>query len=330
LQAIEHDGIKCEGRNATLVYPADSAARNPTVIAALAVDPVGVTSGAIASVVAHSKSLVGFEVADRKCGSAPSLPAGTGYIFVFEKDTDVVLVPNNVATLAKNARHIALFIPGAKFAGCLYNASSAADETAADASAAGAVPDSSPGAPVNKTKESSCFPSDAMVSLESGATIPMSSLAIGDSVAVGAGFFSPVFAFTHKDPSAVSAFITISTSSGASLRLTPGHHLYVNGDLVVASSVVVGDTLELESGAISAVSSITSGVNTGLYNPQTLEGSIIVDGVRASTYTASVDPAFAHAALTPLRALFRLFGAAPLSLSYGAETVAALLPSAVL
>jgi hypothetical protein len=46
----------------------------------------------------------------------------------------------------------------------------------------------------------------------------------------------------------------------------------------------------------------------GLYNPQTLHGDIVVDGVRASTYTEAVDPVFAHAVLAPVRAVYRWFG----------------------
>ncbi len=39
----------------------------------------------------------------------------------------------------------------------------------------------------------------------------------------------------------------------------------------------------------------------GLYNPHTLDGDIYVDGILTSTYTKSIAPDLAHAALWPLR-----------------------------
>lgn len=52
----------------------------------------------------------------------------------------------------------------------------------------------------------------------------------------------------------------------------------------------------------------------GLYNPQTTDGSIVVDGVVVSTYTEAVAPRTAHALLAPLRAMFKWAGVA---VSYG-------------
>jgi hypothetical protein len=56
---------------------------------------------------------------------------------------------------------------------------------------------------------------------------------------------------------------------------------------------------------------------TGLYNPQTLQGDVVVDNVRASTYTTAVEPAFAHAVLTPLRAAYSALGFSTASLEAG-------------
>jgi Hint module len=282
---------------------------------------------ALSRVVDNSKSLFGFEVADRVCGSAPVAPAGAGYAFINEAE-DVVLVPD-VAVLSPGFAYIVYFVPGTAFSGCLYN-TSIDTLGAASTNSSGSDAESSNAASSGSDTDSgnSCFPADATVQLETGVTVAMSSLSIGDSVSVGVGIFSRVFGFTHMDPSAVCIFLTLSTASGAAIRLTPGHFIYSNGDLVPASAVAVGDSLELSSGEVSAITSITTGFATGLFNPQTLEGSIVVDGVRASTYTTTVEPAFAHAALTPVRSFFSVFGVAPLSLPLGTDSIPALLPDA--
>ena len=38
-------------------------------------------------------------------------------------------------------------------------------------------------------------------------------------------------------------------------------------------------------------------VATGLYNPHTMTGDIVVDGIQTSTYTAAIAPTLAHLAL---------------------------------
>lgn len=154
-------------------------------------------------------------------------------------------------------------------------------------------------------KESKCFPSSALVTLSSGQRIPMRDLATGDNVAVGGGLTSTVFMHTHKDHSTGSAFVTLRTASGHVLTATAGHYIYVNGALAPASSAAVGDELTLASGAHSAVVEVGESVEDGLYNPQTLHGDIVVDGVLASTYTTAVEPALANALLAPARALYR-------------------------
>ena len=44
----------------------------------------------------------------------------------------------------------------------------------------------------------------------------------------------------------------------------------------------------------------------GLYNPHTMHGDIVVNGIRTSSYTAAINPILAHAALWPVRMLFSM------------------------
>lgn len=151
-----------------------------------------------------------------------------------------------------------------------------------------------------KSKKRECFPATATVLLMDGTKKFMYQLQIGDSVHVGNDKFSTIFAFTHRDTFTISQFVEVSLSDGRLLRLTPGHLVY-RGDsnvLMPASALQVGTPLD---GAIVSTLGLVS--LRGLYNPQTLDGSIVVDNVRVSTYTSAVSAPVAHALLAPCRAV---------------------------
>lgn len=151
--------------------------------------------------------------------------------------------------------------------------------------------------------EPSCFPAGAIVELERGDIVPIDSLAIGDSVKVGRNKFSKVFMFAHRLGAVETEFIILRTASGSTLALSGGHYIYSNSELVAATTVRVGDELSLGDGGSSAVVSVDREILSGLYNPQTLDGNIVVDGILASTYTTAMEPGFAHLGLTPFRIL---------------------------
>ncbi|PXF41276.1 Warthog protein 6 [Gracilariopsis chorda] len=173
---------------------------------------------------------------------------------------------------------------------------------------------------------SACFPAHATVELEDGSFKTMDSIELGDRVKVASGEFSPVFMFTHKMAGISYSFVRLTASSGHSLELTKGHYLYVNGDLAAAESVHVGDSIETDAGVVS-VSAVARVVSRGLYNPQTVNGNIVVNGVRASTYTTAVEIKTAHSLLLPLRAVFRLAGMTSAMLDNGSDKLASMLPS---
>lgn len=162
-----------------------------------------------------------------------------------------------------------------------------------------------------------CFPEGAAVELESGEVKAVEKIAIGDRVHVGRGQFSEVFMWTHKVADVLSAFVEVCAESGAVLRLSPGHFLFVNGDLVAARVVQVGDIVTLGDGREDEVLSVARVQRKGLYNPQTFDGRIVVDGILASTFTTAVEPALAHALLAPMRAVYALFGVTSSALERG-------------
>jgi len=157
-------------------------------------------------------------------------------------------------------------------------------------------------------KTDGCFPADATLELQGGATVAMDALKVGDVVRVGAGAgveaFSKVYMFTHKDADVKAKFVKImisstTTTTKQSVRLTAGHYLYVNGKLQTARTVKVGDTVS--AGNVTAV---TTEWAEGFYNPHTMTGDIVVNGVLTSTYTDAVAPSLAHALLWPARMLY--------------------------
>jgi Hint module len=181
--------------------------------------------------------------------------------------------------------------------------------------------------PSSRASHSSCFPSSATVELADSSVVRMDSVKIGDLVKVAPNTFSPVFMFTHKLTNHVSSFVTLTTASGMTLAVSPGHFIYANNALVPASSVTTGMTLETSAG-VDAVVAVTRAHMTGLFNPQTLHGDIVVDGVRASTYTTAVEPTAAHALLAPFRAAYAFLGLSTTALDSGSEALAAVIPAA--
>ncbi|KAI0559161.1 hypothetical protein FGB62_166g042 [Gracilaria domingensis] len=172
-----------------------------------------------------------------------------------------------------------------------------------------------------------CFPAHATVQLEDGSVKKMADVQIGDRVLVAPQTYSEVFMFTHKLSQVRHNFVHLELSSGHELSLTHGHYLYVNGRLSAASTVNKGDTLMLADSSLAKVSRVSSIQSTGLFNPQTVQGDIVVNGVLASTYTTAVEPKIAHALLAPLRAAYSRVGFCMTAFEAGADMIANFMPS---
>ena len=150
-----------------------------------------------------------------------------------------------------------------------------------------------------------CFAGDAVVNLDNGNNKQMADLAVGDKVLTRDGAFSEVFMFSHRLEEASYNFIELKTAT-TTLAITPNHYLYVNGELREARYVSAGDSLTLASGKQDSVLSVGRVQKDGIFNPHTLQGDIVVDGVLTSTYTSAFSPTLAHVVLAPLRGLYQL------------------------
>lgn len=158
----------------------------------------------------------------------------------------------------------------------------------------------------SKKKKSSmyqCFPGDTKIKLSNGATIPISKLRIGDMIQTGRNTTSRIYMFTHAESHNEHNFIKLETRHG-NLTASSGHLIIANNRYMATSSIRVGDLLETDSGLYSVVNRISHITAKGLYHPQTLDGSIIVDGFIATTYTLQVPITIATPLLSPFRSLF--------------------------
>ncbi|PXF40379.1 Protein hedgehog [Gracilariopsis chorda] len=146
------------------------------------------------------------------------------------------------------------------------------------------------------------------------------------AVRTAAATYSPVHLFSHKDADVVTEFVKI-TVRGGELRVSPKHYVYKgDGIAVTADSIRVGDIM-IRNGENAVVEKVEAIVDTGLFNPHTLDSSIVVDGFSASCYTAAMEAKTAHSLLAPLRMLFRISYKPLFALEKGSELLAKALPS---
>lgn len=295
--------------------------------------------------------LIGYEEKNRVCGGQTVLPDRTT-VFISRPFNGALFV-NNFDTRLNIGSRWMIVIPRYLAGACLYeqvvpghgmdsepmpsgevlegNPEATTDPDVAPVTVPGSEMTEASAEPepsVEEEGESACFPARATVELEDGSVVAMSELSVGDQVHVGKGVFSQVFAFSHANAAVTTKFVTIDTEAGRALTVTSGHYVYANERTVAAGMVKVGDRMVLAEGDDTVVTAISQGVDSGLYNPQTLQGDIAVDGLLASTYTTAVEPTVAEAILAPVRALFRATGVDALfgSLDSGAPSMASLMP----
>eukprot|EP00188_Purpureofilum_apyrenoidigerum_P004530 Plantae.Rhodophyta-Purpureofilum_apyrenoidigerum.ctg51815.p1 GENE.Plantae.Rhodophyta-Purpureofilum_apyrenoidigerum.ctg51815~~Plantae.Rhodophyta-Purpureofilum_apyrenoidigerum.ctg51815.p1 ORF type:complete len:174 (+),score=19.69 Plantae.Rhodophyta-Purpureofilum_apyrenoidigerum.ctg51815:28-522(+) len=132
----------------------------------------------------------------------------------------------------------------------------------------------------------------------------MDELQIGDHVLVGPGMAEPVFMFSHQHIEARSNMVRIDTED-ASLELSAGHYLPIQGQLLAAHAVRVGDLITMGTGTEARVVRTSVHQKRGLFHPHTPSGKIVVNGVLATTYTRAVPPRLAKLLLYVPMMLYR-------------------------
>ena len=126
-----------------------------------------------------------------------------------------------------------------------------------------------------------CFPGEAMVQVRNKGATRMSDLQLGDDILVDHnGNFEPVYSFGHRSETEVAEYFLLYPSM---LEVSSDHMVFVETKgAIPASMVQVGD--KLVGGA--PVSTITRVTRRGVFAPFTPSGTIVVNGVLASSYVS--------------------------------------------
>lgn len=167
-----------------------------------------------------------------------------------------------------------------------------------------------------------CFPAVSRVTLESGESISMRQLNIGDRVSTlgtnGVTMYSEVIAFLHKETKTTAKFYNLKTNGEDIVRLSSQHLIFRKKNItspisaVFASEINIGDLLYVLNENVStfqAVTKITMTTEIGVYAPLTRQGTLLVDGTLVSCYAHWPSHRAAHLFMAPLRAAYTLYRA---------------------
>jgi Hint module len=129
------------------------------------------------------------------------------------------------------------------------------------------------------TTVETCFSGNSWTIVKKKGTVPMSELKLGDQVLTKNGY-EAIYSFGHKNVSVRAEYLRILPFM---LELSENHMVFLEGDIVVPASLLkVGDRFE-KGEVITSIQRVTS---IGAYAPFTPSGSIIVNGVAASSFVA--------------------------------------------
>lgn len=247
---------------------------------------------------------IGFEPTNRFCGSntLTFFPEGTT-AFLMQPLRPMRI--NLISTKLTPVKNYLLMIPRFQAVSCLYSAPITAIQSHPTTNSNSSQNSTIRNKPDLQNQKDTCFPSSSLVTLRNGSHLPISELCVGDEVLVDQNSYSTVFAFSHRHEHLQSLFYVLRTSCGKLVSATKGHFIYADNRLLPIERIHIGQMLRTVNGE-SQVISIHTQVSKGIYNPQTLHGNIVVNGIIASTYTKSLTINIAHAALTPLRAFSRI------------------------
>jgi hypothetical protein len=165
-----------------------------------------------------------------------------------------------------------------------------------------------------------CFPACSTALTPQG-TKAMRDVAIGDAVRVvgptGQAEWSQVIGWLHREPTSVGEYLRLTTSR-RQVNISAEHLVAtVKGgkvDYIKAQEVEVGSPIlecDVSSGTASipvwgnAVQKVEKFRAEGIYAPLTMAGTIVVDGVAASCYASTRSHMAAHAAMKPMRTMWR-------------------------
>jgi len=135
------------------------------------------------------------------------------------------------------------------------------------------------------TKKSMCFSGQMPVELENGSMVPLSDIQVGTKVRVDEGKFEEIYGFGHRDAEVQAEYIRLRLSNGIQLDISGDHLVFVKeGKTVPASMLDVGDQVSVLGQKDVKIESLRMVTGKGAYAPFTYSGTIMINGVKSSTY----------------------------------------------
>jgi len=139
-----------------------------------------------------------------------------------------------------------------------------------------------------------CFSPYAKTNVLGKGRVSMKDLMVGDKVLAANGEYKTIFTLNHFHRSQKTAFLQIHVAGlegvEQPIEMTSGHMLFTkeNSYPVPASQIKVGDSILSAWEGLKMVTRIEMVTRDGLYSPLTDggDGTMIVDGIVASTYTS--------------------------------------------
>jgi hypothetical protein len=157
-----------------------------------------------------------------------------------------------------------------------------------------------------------CFAGSEMVTLSSGLSVPISEVAVGDSILAADRFgnteFSEVIAVPHDKNAIKTSFVKLSARSGSDIMMTADHLILVEPtcstsvpQLLAASAVKAGMCLVAASKNLDEVIETSTVMGEGIYTVVTKQEMVVVNGFVASPF--AVNHAGPHAYYNVVRAV---------------------------
>jgi hypothetical protein len=151
------------------------------------------------------------------------------------------------------------------------------------------VPSDIPSTVPSKPPPGICFSGDTKVMVKDVGSVLMRDLQLGNHVKVSLTdeIYQPVYSFGHRNNSTADSveFLRLYPSM---LELSSSHMVFVEGKGALPSSLVqVGDSLVGSDDPVSKIQKVFR--RSGIFAPFTPSGTIVVNGVLASSYVALQD-----------------------------------------
>jgi len=137
-------------------------------------------------------------------------------------------------------------------------------------------------------EESPCFSAITTAFVSGKGSVTMDLIEVGDSVLTGSGEFQSVYSIDHRDSNKSAKFLQIMFGGDHNvLEVTSKHMIFIEGNTnpVASGTVDVGDRVVTPSG-YETVTGIGLVERKGVFNPLTADGTIVVSGMVASTFSS--------------------------------------------